>query len=155
MEGCLVETPENTERWGMKEELNPSTGEANSSALALEPEQDASNQEQCLHVFGFDFVRNMVFLGLNKEFLFCLWDWTGSQPELCYLLMRNENTKESQVQPAAFVGQAEGAEQRQGRPWCPFIQSTPHTRALLQPKHAASWLLSKAIKTILIIICQK
>lgn len=61
----------------MEEELNHSTGEANSSALVVEPEQNASNQEQFLHVFGFDFVRNMLFLDLNKDFLFCLWDWTG------------------------------------------------------------------------------
>lgn len=77
MEGYLVKSPENTGRWRMEKELNSSTGEANSSALALEPEQDASNQKQCLHVFGFDFVRNMLFLGLTREFLFCLWDWTG------------------------------------------------------------------------------
>lgn len=52
----------------MDEERNHSARKVNSSALVVEPEQNASNQEQCLHVFGFDFVRNMLFLVLTRTF---------------------------------------------------------------------------------------
>lgn len=68
MEGYLVKTPKKTERWRMDEEWNHSARKVNSSALVVEPEQNASNQEQCLHVFGFDFVRNMLFLVLTRTF---------------------------------------------------------------------------------------
>lgn len=61
-----VETPKKSEGWSVDKEWNSSMGEANSSALVVEPERDASHQEQRLHVFGFDFVRNTLFLAFNK-----------------------------------------------------------------------------------------
>lgn len=49
--------------------------------------------------------------------------------------MRNENTKEGQVQPAAFVGQVEGAELWQSLSAVSLHQST-HA-LLLQPKQCS------------------
>lgn len=64
--GMAVEAPEKREGWSVNKEWNRSRGEANPSALVVEPERGASHQEQRLHVFGFDFVRNMLFLAFNK-----------------------------------------------------------------------------------------
>lgn len=115
----------------------------NAAAQVEEPERNAPNQEQRLHVLGFDILRNTKCFWIFTRTFFTLplgLDWLGTRS--CTLLMRNTNTNESQVPPAVCV-----AGGRAGPCSIPA--------RVLQPEQCPWWLLSKATAIILIIICQK